>query len=228
VDRKSLDWAALLEILRIVREVEAPKPSDKLSTMNTLPSVAANRGTEPAKLSRLFVAGIAGTTWGLIRADHEAENARDRETDGKKSEEEAKKSQQTARQEKADAIAARNDLEKANKELLQSSDNLLSSVARSLLRPLAVQVRPQQPVPPLNDQEIDPLWELASSNDERLRFRFVEFAMQDAASKRRFKDRADFAFQATIGLDGARRTQAEGLLGKRLLAKEISQEEQQW
>jgi WD40 repeat protein/serine/threonine protein kinase len=54
VDKKSLGKAALLEILRIVREVEAPRPSTKLSTIDTLPSVAANRGTEPAKLSRLM------------------------------------------------------------------------------------------------------------------------------------------------------------------------------
>ncbi len=54
VDRKSLGKAALLEILRIVREVEAPKPSAKLSTIDILPSVAANRGTEPAKLSKLM------------------------------------------------------------------------------------------------------------------------------------------------------------------------------
>ncbi len=54
VDRKSLDKAALLEVLRIVREVDAPRPSAKLSTIDTLPSVAASRGTEPAKLSKLM------------------------------------------------------------------------------------------------------------------------------------------------------------------------------
>jgi len=54
VDKKSLGNAALLEILRIVREVEAPRPSAKLSTIDTLPNVAANRGTEPAKLSKLM------------------------------------------------------------------------------------------------------------------------------------------------------------------------------
>ncbi len=54
VDKQSLGQAALLEILRIVREVEAPRPSAKLSTIDTLPSVAANRGTEPARLSRLI------------------------------------------------------------------------------------------------------------------------------------------------------------------------------
>jgi serine/threonine protein kinase/formylglycine-generating enzyme required for sulfatase activity len=54
VDKKSLGKAALLEILRIVREVEAPRPSAKLSSIDTLPSVAANRGTESARLSRLM------------------------------------------------------------------------------------------------------------------------------------------------------------------------------
>jgi serine/threonine protein kinase len=54
VDKKSLGKAAVLEILRIVREVESPRPSAKLSSIDTLLSVAANRGTEPAKLCRLI------------------------------------------------------------------------------------------------------------------------------------------------------------------------------
>jgi eukaryotic-like serine/threonine-protein kinase len=54
MDRKSLGKAALLEILRIVREVEVPRPSHKLSTAEALPSISANRGTEPAKLSKLM------------------------------------------------------------------------------------------------------------------------------------------------------------------------------
>ena len=65
VDRKSLGQAALLEILRIVREVEAPRPSAKLSTIDTLPSVAANRGTEPAKLSKLMKGEL---DWVLLKA----------------------------------------------------------------------------------------------------------------------------------------------------------------
>ena len=65
VDRKSLGKAALLEVLRIVREVEAPRPSAKLSTLDTLPSVAANRGTEPAKLSRLMKGEL---DWVVLKA----------------------------------------------------------------------------------------------------------------------------------------------------------------
>ena len=51
VDRKSLKAAALLEVLRIVREVEPPRPSAKLSSSATLPSIAAARRTGPARLS---------------------------------------------------------------------------------------------------------------------------------------------------------------------------------
>ena len=46
---RSLGQAAILEVLRIVREVEPPTPSSKLSTLEGLPSIAANRGTEPAR-----------------------------------------------------------------------------------------------------------------------------------------------------------------------------------
>ena len=45
LDRKSLGAAAILEVLRIVREVESPRPSVKLGSSDTLPSIAANRNT---------------------------------------------------------------------------------------------------------------------------------------------------------------------------------------
>ncbi len=53
-DRKRLLAAALDELLRIIREEEPPRPSTRLSTIDTLPSVAANRHTEPRKLSALL------------------------------------------------------------------------------------------------------------------------------------------------------------------------------
>jgi serine/threonine protein kinase/tetratricopeptide (TPR) repeat protein len=52
-DKKRLHQAALDEVLRIIREEEPPKPSNRLSTTEELPSVAANRGMEPRKLSGL-------------------------------------------------------------------------------------------------------------------------------------------------------------------------------
>jgi tetratricopeptide (TPR) repeat protein/serine/threonine protein kinase len=52
-DRSRLKDAAFDEIRRIVREEEPATPSTRLSTSDALPSVAANRGTEPAKLTRV-------------------------------------------------------------------------------------------------------------------------------------------------------------------------------
>ncbi len=53
-DKQRLRSAAWDEMLRIIREEEPPKPSTRLSTIDTLPSVAANRQTEPGKLSGIL------------------------------------------------------------------------------------------------------------------------------------------------------------------------------
>ena len=53
LEKKRLKAAALLEMLRVIREEEPPKPSTRLSTTDEMPSVAANRGLEPKKLSGL-------------------------------------------------------------------------------------------------------------------------------------------------------------------------------
>jgi serine/threonine protein kinase len=54
LERKRLKQVAVLELLRLVREEEAPRPSTRLSTVEALPSIAANRGTERKKLSALM------------------------------------------------------------------------------------------------------------------------------------------------------------------------------
>jgi serine/threonine protein kinase/WD40 repeat protein len=51
--RKELERAGVLEMLRVIREQEPSKPSTKLSTAEGLPALAANRGMEPARLTRL-------------------------------------------------------------------------------------------------------------------------------------------------------------------------------
>jgi serine/threonine protein kinase/tetratricopeptide (TPR) repeat protein len=53
LQRKRLQDGVLSEVLRIIREEEPPKPSTRLSTTQELPSIAANRGLEPNKLSGL-------------------------------------------------------------------------------------------------------------------------------------------------------------------------------
>ena len=51
--KKDLGKAGVLEMLRVIREQEPSRPSTKLSTAEGLPTLATNRGTEPAKLTRL-------------------------------------------------------------------------------------------------------------------------------------------------------------------------------
>jgi tetratricopeptide (TPR) repeat protein/serine/threonine protein kinase len=48
--RKELQASAFTDMLRIIREVDPPKPSTKLSSSETLPNVAAVRQMEPEKL----------------------------------------------------------------------------------------------------------------------------------------------------------------------------------
>jgi hypothetical protein len=52
-NREELEKAGMLEMLRVIREQEPSKPSTKLSTADGLPTLAAQRGTEPTKLTRL-------------------------------------------------------------------------------------------------------------------------------------------------------------------------------
>ena len=52
--RQELQAAGFLEMLRVIREVEPPRPSTKLSKSGTLPSVADVRRTDPQKLVSLM------------------------------------------------------------------------------------------------------------------------------------------------------------------------------
>jgi tetratricopeptide (TPR) repeat protein len=52
IDAKQFKRGAMSEMLRMVREVDPPRPSTRLSTAEDLPNIAANRNTEPAKLTK--------------------------------------------------------------------------------------------------------------------------------------------------------------------------------
>jgi serine/threonine protein kinase/tetratricopeptide (TPR) repeat protein len=53
LSRKRLKDTALPEVLRLIREEEAQRPSTRLRSSDMLPAIAAARKTEPARLSRL-------------------------------------------------------------------------------------------------------------------------------------------------------------------------------
>jgi serine/threonine protein kinase len=56
ISRETIKKAALDEMVKLIREQEAPTPSSRLSSSEAAPTVAANRQTEPARLGR-FVKG---------------------------------------------------------------------------------------------------------------------------------------------------------------------------
>lgn len=54
IDRTHLQNAGLSEMIRVIKEDEPSKPSTRLSTSDSLPSVAAVRGIEPKRLTALL------------------------------------------------------------------------------------------------------------------------------------------------------------------------------
>jgi serine/threonine protein kinase/tetratricopeptide (TPR) repeat protein len=71
--RKELETVGLLETLRVIREQEPPRPSARLSTAGGLPALAANRGTEPARLARLVRGEL---DWIVLKALEKDRNRR--------------------------------------------------------------------------------------------------------------------------------------------------------
>jgi len=62
---KQLRGAAFTEMLRMIREVEPPKPSTRLSSSDELPSIAANRKLEPRRLTSLVTGEL---DWIVMKA----------------------------------------------------------------------------------------------------------------------------------------------------------------
>src|SRR5262249_19521835 len=73
LEKERLREAALLEVLRRIREEEPPKPSTRLSTTEELPSISANRGMEPRQLSGLLRREL---DWVVMKALEKERNRR--------------------------------------------------------------------------------------------------------------------------------------------------------
>jgi hypothetical protein len=65
IDAKQFQRGAILEMLRMVREVDPPRPSTKVSTSDALPNIAASRDIEPAHLKRALQGDL---DWIVMRA----------------------------------------------------------------------------------------------------------------------------------------------------------------
>jgi WD40 repeat protein/serine/threonine protein kinase len=71
--RMQVEKVGLLEVLRIIREQEPPRPSTRLSSAETLPMVAANRGMEPKRLAALVKGEL---DWIVLKALEKDRNRR--------------------------------------------------------------------------------------------------------------------------------------------------------
>jgi serine/threonine protein kinase/tetratricopeptide (TPR) repeat protein len=65
LERHQLKQAAFNEILRLIKEVEPPKPSTRLSGSASLPSVAAQRSIDPKQLSKMLAGDL---DWIVMKA----------------------------------------------------------------------------------------------------------------------------------------------------------------
>ena len=74
--RKELPGAAFTELLRLIKDVDPPKPSTRLSRSGALPSVATDRQTEPRRL----IAQVRGELDWIVIKCLEKERARRYET----------------------------------------------------------------------------------------------------------------------------------------------------
>src|SRR5262249_30209208 len=63
--RRRLRSSALDEMLRIIREEDPPKPSTRLSSSESLPSIAAQRQLEPKRLTSLVAGDL---DWIVMKA----------------------------------------------------------------------------------------------------------------------------------------------------------------
>src|SRR3954465_9359539 len=73
LEKRRLKEAMWDEVRRLIREEEPPRPSTRLSTSNALASLAAQRQTEPAKLSRLVRGEL---DWIVLKALEKDRNRR--------------------------------------------------------------------------------------------------------------------------------------------------------
>lgn len=65
LERAQLEQAAFNEVLRLIKDVDPPKPSTRLSGSDSLPSVAAQRRIEPAHLTRSVTGDL---DWVVMKA----------------------------------------------------------------------------------------------------------------------------------------------------------------
>jgi tRNA A-37 threonylcarbamoyl transferase component Bud32 len=104
----------------------------------------------------------------------------------------------------------REQAEKAEAVAAAAQDDLEEEVILGLIRPLD----PRGAEGWLNQPEVDAVWRLAGTRNERLRLRFLEEALRAEGTARLLRGRAESCVHAAIGLDSQRRGRVERLLAE--------------
>ncbi len=166
----------------------------------------ARRRPAVAALLAAFVlsllAGTAVSTYFALDARRGEQNATD--ALGKVTEREKQLSEANAQ------------LDAANTGLNDQTAELEETLVASLLRAIGQESLPGPPIQPPSETEMDALWELAATRNERVRRLFLEQALQRPETARRLRIGADMAIHAAVGLNPARRRQLEEMLLARL------------
>ena len=176
-----------------------------------------------AAVTLALLLGTAFSTYFGIDASREAVKARTKEAEAIAKEkelatanetltrtaEELRGSRDDLKRTADDLRGSRDDLKRTADDLRGSRDTLEVTLARSLLRPLAVEGGDNA----MTDIEWDALWELARNRDGRVGYRFVEEASRTAGTSRQLHDRAALALPAAVGLDERRRRSREAVAG---------------
>jgi tRNA A-37 threonylcarbamoyl transferase component Bud32 len=108
---------------------------------------------------------------------------------------------------------AREREEKLKEAAELAKNELETETALSLLGPI-------NPTGAMSEQEVEALWRLAGTNNERVRLRFLEEAIRTESTASRFQSRAQWFVHGAVGLDSQRREQAERILTEGMLDQE--------
>ena len=112
---------------------------------------------------------------------------------------------------KAEAEKAQRKLAEDESARAQDAEaNLERALIHTFIRPLS----PNDLYGELTSTEVDALWELASTTNDRIRQLFLEEALATEFSVTQLGNRAGWALHSAVGLDAQRREQTEGRLAE--------------
>ena len=201
-------YANALELAEDLRRFQAGEPirARPVGSAERLALWARRRpvvASLTAGVAASLLLGIAASTSLAVAAYRWATTAEASAADARAKTKLAREAQTAAETSAADARAK-------TEQVREESARTEVAVAHGLLRPLG------HGDGPVNDIELDALWEAAGGTNERVRRLFIESALETPARARQLRNRRELALHAIVGLDRGRRDAVEKLLLDRM------------